>query len=81
MALLEVREAIQCLQGHRHRIPATPLPCFAGVNSAGEITSETTADSSTWEGPVLVQQSDRIPVSAFAEQLQYEPEQEPERQS
>lgn len=29
-----------------------------------------------------VQQSDRIPVSAFAEQLQYEPEQEPlERKS
>lgn len=56
-------------------------PYFVGVNSAGEITSETTADSSTWEGPVLVQQSDRIPVSAFAEQLQYEPEQEPERQA
>ena len=51
--------------------------CTAGLNAAGEIASEAIADASTWDGPVQVQQSDRIPVSAFAEQLQYEPEQEP----
>lgn len=56
--------------------------CTAGLNAAGEIASEAIADASTWDGPVQVQQSDRIPVSAFAEQLQYEPEQEPpERES
>ena len=56
--------------------------CTAGLNAAGEIASEDIADASTWDGPVRVQQSDRIPVSAFAEQLQYEPEQEPpERES
>ena len=53
----------------------------SGLNAAGEIASEATADASTWDGPVQIQQSDRIPVSAFAEQLQYEPEQElPERE-
>lgn len=53
-----------------------------GLNAAGEVADDTAADASTWDGPVQVQQSDRIPVSAFAEQLQYEPDQDPpERES
>ena len=50
----------------------------AGINAAGELAPEAEALSvTTWQGPVEVTRSARIPVSAFAEQLLSEPEQEP----
>ncbi len=63
------------------------LPCFApllkrplsptGVNTAGEHAPEAEAvPITTWQGPVEVTRSARIPVSAFAEQLLSEPEHE-----
>lgn len=66
------------------------LPCFApllrqalstpGINTAGEHAPEAEAvPVTTWQGPVDVTRSARIPVSAFAEQLLSEPEHELER--
>ena len=48
------------------------------MNAAGEHASAdaTTVPITTWQGPVEVQRSVRIPVSAFAEQLLSEPEHE-----
>ena len=52
---------------------------MAGINAAGELAPEAEALSvTTWQGPVEVTRSARIPVSAFAEQLLSEPEQEPD---
>ena len=65
------------------------LPCFApflkwplslpGINTAGEHAPEAeVVPITTWQGPVEVTRSARIPVSAFAEQLLSEPEHGPE---
>lgn len=55
---------------------------MAGINAAGELAPEAEALSvTTWQGPVEVTRSARIPVSAFAEQLLSEPEQEPDGES
>ena len=65
------------------------LPCFVpllkralsmpGINTAGEHAPVAEAvPITTWQGPVEVTRSARIPVSAFAEQLLSEPEHEPE---
>lgn len=82
MALLEVRNALLHHQQYSNKAHTDCDAWYSGLNAAGEIASEATADASTWDGPVQIQQSDRIPVSAFAEQLQYEPEQElPGRES
>ncbi len=65
------------------------LPCCApplkrplsltGINTAGEHAPEAEAvPITTWQGPVEVTRSARIPVSAFAEQLLSEPEHEDE---
>ena len=52
---------------------------MAGINAAGELAPEAEALSvTTWQGPVEITRSARIPVSAFAEQLLSEPEQEPD---
>lgn len=50
------------------------------MNAAGEhgVTEAAEVPITTWQGPVEVQRSARIPVSAFAEQLLSEPEHEPE---
>lgn len=53
---------------------------LGGINTAGEHAPEAEAvPITTWQGPVEVTRSARIPVSAFAEQLLSEPEHEPER--
>ena len=51
---------------------------FSGLNAAGEQAPVRPASVpvSTWQGPVEVTESPRIPVSAFAEQLLAEPEAE-----
>ena len=52
---------------------------MAGINAAGELAPEAESLSvTTWQGPVEVTRSARIPVSTFAEQLLSEPEQEPD---
>ena len=55
---------------------------LTGINTAGEHAPEAEAvPIPTWQGPVEVTRSARIPVSAFAEQLLSEPEHEPESMS
>ena len=52
-----------------------PHLCFSGINAAGEQApvGQASVPVSTWQGPVEVTESPRIPVSAFAEQLLAEP--------